>query len=79
MLSASLLLDGVDASDAGVARLFERVREHRTVHDGVIRAHAALLGIAHRRTFPGSVAQPLDDWLETLRAHRRSSVAGLPR
>jgi hypothetical protein len=191
MLSISALLDGVDGSDAGVTRLFERVRDipfrfaahrdadtllacgagtcapkhalrarlygqlgletrflyvsfrfdempgqfppalRRAAHDGIVRGHAALrvrrphgwididatfdrplaaagfvvtdawdgrtsmplvvtplsrvestlppeheerlLGIAHRTSFPRSVVEPLNAWLDTLREAWRST------
>ena len=194
LLSASALLEGVDASDAGVVKVFERVRDipfrfaphndadtllacgagtcapkhallarlyeqlgletrflyvafrfddmpghfppalRRATHDGIVRGHAALrlrrpqgwididatfdrplatagfvvteawdgctsmplvvnalsrvestlspeheerlLGIAHRTSFPRSVVEQLNDWLDSFRANGRANVPG---
>jgi hypothetical protein len=82
MLSVAALLNGVDARDAGVARLFERVRDIFAAHRDADTLLALppeheyrLLGIAHRTSFSRAVVPQPNEWLDPRREAWHSSSA----
>jgi hypothetical protein len=85
MLSVAALLNGVDARDAGVARLFERVRDipfrfaaHRDA-DTLLALppehEDRLLGIARRPSFARAVVPQPNEWLDPRHEAWHSSSA----